>query len=525
MKVTKLGLAIALITGSGLLQEAMALDLYVDTKTQQIYAEPGPGRTKLGAFEKVEDSAAKKAEADAQKAEIQQIKEDLALKNNELKALDEHMKTAEEYKVKVDKGGLSAESADKKYSFKLGGRIHADAAYSNNDDLVTASSTTGLPTSTQTESNDGTYIRRARMRFEGVFDKDWLFRTEADFADDAVRMKDIFIDYKGWSLGTLTVGQQKQNFSRELQESSNDMMFMERSLMDVLNTNTVDRAIGLNFQTKGKSLLGTQDAWVAKLGIYGNSITPSRTDSGTCGTSTATPESCRDGVRNAGDEGWGVSSRLIYNPILEKDKLIHLGVAGNYRTPDDTGDVSESVALRYRYRTTNNQTNLAVLDSHDIRNIENLKMLGLEGAGLYGPFSVGGEYTHTWIERKDGSEDLSFDGWYTEAAWSITGESRSYKEGNFGYLKPKNKFSLKNGTWGAWELATRWSEVNLNDREFRGGQMSQLTVALNWYINENVRFMADYNRNFNFNRPAVFTTEGHDPDSLNTFMVRGQVAF
>lgn len=183
MKLSKLCLAMAGVLGTGMTAEALALDLYVDTKTQQIYAEPGPGRTKLGAFERVEESA-------AQKAEIQQIKDDLAMKNNELKSLDEHMKAAEEYKVKVDKGGLSAESADKKYKFKLGGRIHADAAYSNNDNLVNASNA-------HAEANDGTYIRRARMRFEGVFDKDWLFRTEADFADDAVNMKDIFIQYSG----------------------------------------------------------------------------------------------------------------------------------------------------------------------------------------------------------------------------------------------------------------------------------------------------------------------------------------
>jgi len=168
---------------------------------------------------------------------------------------------------------------------------------------------------------------------------------------------------------------------------------------------------------------------------------------------------------------------------------------------------------------------LTVLDSHAVRDVDNLKMLGLEGAGMYGPFSVGGEFTQTWISRKDGSEDVTFNGWYGEAAWSITGESRSYKDGNFGYLKPKNKFSLKNGGLGAWELATRWSEVNFNDTIAEGGIMSQMTVALNWYINENVRFMADYNRNFNFTNPAVTTTTGSDPDSLNTFMLRGQVAF
>ncbi len=508
MKFSKLALSIATVLGATVSTSAFAIDLYVDTKTKQIYAEPGPHRQLMGSFERTEDKTAK---PEAAATELETVRQDLELKTNEIKSLQEHMEEAEKVKVTVDKNGLQAATADKQFKFKLGGRIHADSTFSNDDDLVKKESTT------HQEASDGTYVRRARMRFEGVFNKDWLFRTEADFADERVAMKDVFIEYDGWDWGRLTVGQQKQNFSRELQESSNDMMFMERSLMDVLNSPVVDRAIGINFETKGNN-------WVAKLGAYGDSITPARTDSGTCGKSGATPESCLDGRKNAGDEGWGVSSRLIYNPILEKDKLIHLGVSGNYRTPDDNGDVSKAAELHYRYRTTNNQTNLALVDTK-IDDINDISMVGLEAAGLYGPFSVGGEYTRTWIDRKDGSEDLDFDGWYAEAAWSITGESRQYKEGNFRYLKPAKKFNLKNGTWGAFEVASRWSEINLNDGQHKGGQMTQLTVALNWYINENVRFLADYNRNFNFTNPAVTTPTGEDPESLDTFMLRGQVAF
>ena len=34
--------------------QAIALDLYVDKNTKQIFAEPGPNRTKLGSFVQVE---------------------------------------------------------------------------------------------------------------------------------------------------------------------------------------------------------------------------------------------------------------------------------------------------------------------------------------------------------------------------------------------------------------------------------------------------------------------------------------
>lgn len=501
MKISKLTLAVATILGAAAPSAAFAIDLYVDVKTKQIYAEPGPNRERMGSFERVEDAAAKPADS----GELAAVREDLELKTNEIKALQEHMTEAEQVKVKLDKKGLNFETADKNFKFKLGGRIHADANYQNDDNY--------LDGDTHIEANDGTEIRRARMRFEGVFYKDWLFRIEPDFADDNVRVKDAFLQYTGLDWVTVTGGQQKQNFSRELQESSNDMMFTERSLMNILNAPTVDRAIGLNFESIGKN-------WVAKAGIYGDSVTPART-----GTA---PE-----VDNAADEGWGLSSRLIYNPILEKTKLIHLGIAGNYRTPDATGDVAKGKALQLAYETTN-MSNLDLVNT-SVSDVDNIKMLGLEAAGLYGPFSVGAEYTRSWIDRKiqgttieNGDHNLELDGWYAEAAWSITGESRGYKEGNFRYLEPAKPFSLKNGGWGAWELAARYSTADLNDGSFHGGELSNVTVALNWYFNSNFRLLANYTRLLDIENADVSTPTGTltgDNSGLDTFTLRAQVAF
>ncbi len=496
MKISKLTLAVATVLGVSATSSAFAIDLYVDMKTKQIYAEPGRNRVKMGSFVQVDEAAAAQP---AESSELAAVKEDLELKTNEIKALQEHMTEAEKVKVTMDKKGLQVESADKNFQFKLGGRIHADANYTSGDDY--------LEDGDHVEANDGTEIRRARMEFAGTFFKDWGFRTVADFSDDNVRVKDAFIQYTGFNWGTITAGQQKQNFSRELQESSNDMMFTERSLMNILNNPTVDRAIGLNFQSFGKN-------WVAKAGIFGDSITPART-----GT---TPE-----IDNAGDEGWGVNSRLIYNPILEKDKLIHLGIAGNYRVPDATGDVAKSRGLAVVYET-NNMSNLDIINA-SITDVDSIKMLGLEAAGMYGPFSVGGEYTQQWVDRKDGSDNVALNGWYGEAAWSITGESRKYKEGNFRYLEPAKPFSLKNGGWGAWELATRYSSADLNDGTFAGGELSNITMGLNWYINSNFRMLFNWTHLLDIKDSPLTTASGaplsDDNTDLDTFTVRAQVAY
>ncbi len=494
MKFSKLTLAIATTLGATASFSALAMELYVDTKTKQIYAEPGRGRVSMGAFERVED---KPVVAPADAAEITAVRQDLDLKTNEIKALQEHMDEVEKVKVKMDSKGLQVESADKNFKFKLGGRIQTDATWNSNGNGYERK------TGESVDANDGTEVRRGRMRFEGVFWQDWLTRIEADFADDKVAVKDAFLQYTGFDIVTITAGQQKQNFSRELQESSNDMMFTERSLMNILAAPVVDRAIGLNFESVGEN-------WVAKAGAYGDSISANADQL---------------------DEGWGINSRLIYNPILEKTKLIHLGVAGNYRTPDGNQNVAKGRNLKLAYETTN-MSGLDLIDK-TVADVDNIGMLGLEAAGMWGPYSIGGEYTQMWVDRNTpfgvtpGNTDLSLNGWYVDAGWTLTGESRTYKQGNFQYLKPAKPFSLKNGGWGAVETAIRYSGADLNDGSFKGGNIQNLTLAVNWYLNSNVRLMADWTRVMSLDDSPISTTENPKGSDLLTdsFWLRAQVAY
>ena len=491
MKISKLTLAIATVMGAGAPSGAFAIDLYVDTRTKQIYAEPGPHRQLMGAFERVED---KPAVAPAETAEIAAVREDLELKTNEIKALQEHMAEAEKVKITVDKKGLTAETADKDFKFNIGGRIQTEANYTINSNYVGAKA---FNKDEHISANDGTEFRRARIRLDGTFYKDWNFKSQIDFADNSVAVKDMFLQYTGLGFMSFTGGQQKQNFSQELLESSNDLMFTERSLMNVLNAPVVDRAIGLNLQSSAKK------GYTAALGFYGDTISPNKT----LGNSY---------------EGWGINGRATYAPIEEKTKVVHLGIAGNYRQPNASNKITDK-SLVYEYET-DHMSNLFLIET-PVNKVNNISMLGLEASGLYGPYSINSEYTHQWVSRKGDNDNLSFDGWYVDAAWTITGESRKYKHGKFHRLSPKSPFSFKNGTWGAFELATRYSAVDLNSNNFKGGSMSNINVALNWYFNDNVRLMADWIRAFDVSYPAVVTPAGGAPNDNNTFTIRAQLAY
>jgi len=375
-------------------------------------------------------------------------------------------------KMTLNKKGLRFASADNAFKMKIGGRLHLQTGYHIGAE--------GL------DRTDGTEVRRARIHIKGLLWNDFKYVSEFDFADNLVTIKDLSMSYTGLDWLQITVGHQKQNMSMELQESSNDIMFIERSAVNSLTEKTFNRALGLHFKSAGKN-------YSAQFGIYGDST---------------------DNNKSHGDEGWGLSSRVTYTPINTKTQVLHLGGAVGYR-----GMVAGKVKLGYE---TTHMSNLK-LTKAEPTDVNGMTMAIAELAYMQGPFSVQSEYAHMWLARNTGS-DLNFDAWYVQAAWTLTGESRSYKgsDGEFKRLKPSQEFGFGEGSgWGAVELAIRYDESDLQSGDIMGGTEKAFTVAANWYLNENIRLMADYRTAFDVsNSPA-----GNGVDDVHAFTGRLQFTF
>jgi phosphate-selective porin OprO/OprP len=146
---------------------------------------------------------------------------------------------------------------------------------------------------------------------------------------------------------------------------------------------------------------------------------------------------------------------------------------------------------------------------------------------------VQGEYFWYNIDRNAFAPlpSVKFQGGYAEAAYVLTGETRLYNSASasYGGVVPANPFSLSGGGWGAWEIAGRFSTIDLNNQlatanGVAGGRQTIYTLALNWYANRNVRLMLDFLHGDVTKQvgPTNFTDTG---SKFNAVAMRTQVAF
>jgi phosphate-selective porin OprO/OprP len=64
--------------------------------------------------------------------------------------------------------------------------------------------------------------------------------------------------------------------------------------------------------------------------------------------------------------------------------------------------------------------------------------------------------------------------------------------------------------WGAFEIAVRASAVDLNDQDIVGGRERNLSLGLNWYMNERLRTQFNLVKVLDVKRPGN-EFDGQDP--------------
>ena len=336
-------------------------------------------------------------------------------------------------------GLLVFQSEDGKFQFRLDGRINlAGALYSGNDNPL----------------GNGMEVRRARLGLKPVWG-DWVAQFDIDFSGNEVDVKDMWIGYNGFKNTMITFGNHKSQYSVEEVTSSRYITFLERALPNAL---VPDRRLGLSVAKWGKN-------WRVFGGLFGEEA----------GNVDETGE----------NEALNYNFRMNYVPILSANGFVHIGGSYGHSTPfaNDEGRV------RFRARPETHVADNRFLHTGWM-DAESWDSFGLELAAAAGPVLVQGEYLGTSVKQIEAPR-ANFSGYYAFASWMITGEKRPYsvEEGEpAGPIQPKNK------KLGAFELAVRISNLNLNDMgaDVMGGKADNVTLALNWRPYANLRFMVNY---------------------------------
>jgi phosphate-selective porin OprO/OprP len=183
-----------------------------------------------------------------------------------------------------------------------------------------------------------------------------------------------------------------------------------------------------------------------------------------------------------------VAGRVTWLPFVAEDQsnLVHLALA----TKLSDGNSG------YHYRAEPEFNKSPLFVDTGAGTADSIIQYNLEASWRRGPFWLAAEYTGTSVDSPvDGR--LYFDGYYVTASWILTGEMRDYhyKSGTFGAV-PVSRSANQNGK-GAWEVATRWSGIDLDDNAVAGGGMDILSLALSWWlspignINLNYRYIAN----------------------------------
>ena len=413
--------------------------------------------------------------AQGQQPTIEELLQRLDAQEQAIKVLERKLEIKEEAdatavksagQVKASERGFSLQSADGANNVKLRGVLHVDgrALLSDDDTIV----------------DDQFLLRRVRPIVEGTVGGIYDFRFTPDFAQGRTVIQDAYVTGRFAPGFQLTAGKFKAPIGLERLQSANDIRLIERGYPTQLVTN---RDIGL--QVAG----GFLDDRLAYQVAYLNGSNDGRSS-----------EDFSD-VEVNDDKEW--AGRIFAQPFANSESFalrgLGLGVAGSHTSQEGTA----TQTLLPQYRTPAQSTffryrSAAVATGDRTR-------IAPQFYYYAGRFGLLGEWT-------EGSQDVALAGtlglredqvdttaWQIQAAFFLTGEEESFK----GY-KPNSVFSLENGTWGGWEIVARYHELEIDDAAFAGGadsfadplasarKASTIGVGLNWYLNQNVKWMLNY---------------------------------
>ena len=419
---------------------------------------------------------------------------------NELLKMKQEMNSEKNKAYFVKGKGLSIKSIDGKYKFAIKGRIMYDVG-----GVLDYENTAADGTTTELQEHGlGTEFRRLRFLIKGEVGDGWGFAFQPDFADGSddtsdrtVGLRDALIYKKIKGFGKITVGNQKVAAGLYENTSSNNLIFMERSMHN--ETMNFGHRAGFGYDTSG----AFGDRFHLKATIFhGHEAAIEQNISDGNDGSSAINESL----------GFGVASQYQVLKDKKYQSLFGQGLSGllgfHYGYFDlsniDTDDDGTSFFAQGRYNANSSRANgLHTLmdkpiDLGDENNLKNHHFFGPQFSLIVGQLFAQGEYQlgqYGYSAPNTGAEaeeDFDFHGGSISVAYALSGKFKhSGKKGALSGLKCKSQCFMPKYQYEFIDMTDH--DTNASGTGSRNGGSGQVhTFGFNHYFNSNVRLMAEY---------------------------------
>jgi phosphate-selective porin OprO/OprP len=357
------------------------------------------------------------------------------------------------------KDGFAIKSADGKFAVRLKGLVQTDGRFFLSDSAVPATNTF--------------FLRRARPIFEATVGKYLEFRLMPDFGQGTTVLFDAYTDVKVSPAFAVRVGKFKAPVDLERLQSASDIVFAERSMATNLAPN---RDVGLQ-------LSGDLDSSLVayQVGVFNGVPDLGNGDGDVSDAKDFVGRIFLQPFKTGVAKGFGVG--LSGSTGIERGTTAVPQLAG-YRT------AGQQTWFRYIASTTTPAGN-AFADGRRQR-------LAPQAYFYTGPLGLHGEYINSWqaVSRTGfTTTKLKHSAWQATGSVFLTGEKNSWRSAT-----PKKPFDPKAGTFGAVELAARYSELSIDDAAFPNfasptsspSKAKAWAVGINWYLARAIKAVVDY---------------------------------
>jgi phosphate-selective porin OprO/OprP len=372
-------------------------------------------------------------------------------------------------KTSISNGRVSFASADGAFTLALRALVQFDVGY-----FAQGKNPASV------DLNSGTNFRRAQLGFQGTVYNDWSYNFIYDFGGYGVENRgyiyNAYIQYDGLRPFGFRIGAYTPAEGLEDQTSSGELFFPERAA-------SVDVARNLAGapSREAASIYAQGDSYLVSLSYTGKKSGDGTTTGAAVGTF---------------DSQEAVIGRAAWLAVSEPE--VKWLVDGHITEVLKLSDATSSPALNTIRFSNGPEVAVDASKTVDTGNIDahHVREFGFESAGEYGPVFAQGGWFRYEIERRLAVPNPSFTGWYAFLTYSLTGEQHPYDPANIRPAKPLGT----PGGWGAWEVAARYSSIDLDFLPFStaatggiaGGKQDIWSLGMNWYPNNAIKFQLNY---------------------------------